>query len=104
MHNTYKIYKFTHITFDILLLSGPDLAALTVVKEAEYENVARDELESIFDVWGSANAILDGFFFEQLQVGEGYSYVVDAGSSVYLFEVSSTSTADKMRVKITKYK
>ena len=85
-------------------LSGPDLAALTVVKEAEYKDVARDELEGLFNVWGSANATLDDFFFEQLQAGEGYSYVVDAGSDVYLFEVSSGSTADKLSVKITKYR
>ena len=46
----------------------------------------------------------DDFFSEQLQAGEGYSYVVDAGSDVYLFEVSSGSTADKLSVKITKYR
>ena len=46
----------------------------------------------------------DDFFSEQLQAGEGYSYVVGAGSDVYLFEVSSGSTADKLSVKITKYR
>ena len=75
-----------------------------MVKEAEYRDFARDELEGLSNVWGSANATLDDFFFEQLQAREGYSYVVDAGSDIYLFEVTSGSTADKMSVKITKYR
>lgn len=85
----------------MFLLLG--LTDLTVAKEAEYEDVSRDELGGLFDVWGSASAALDNFFFEQLQVGEGYSYAVYSRSSIYTFEVNSGYTADKMRVKITKY-
>lgn len=87
----------------MFLRSGPDIAALAVVKEAEYEEVARGDLDGLFDLWWSASAALDDFLFEQLQVGKGFSYVVDSGSNIYTFEVSSGATADKMRLKITKY-
>lgn len=79
------------------------LSALTVAKEAEYKDVSRGDLQGLFDVWGSASATLDNFFFEQLKGGEGYSYAVYSGSSIYMFEVSSGYTADKMRVKINQY-
>ena len=48
-----------------------DQVLLWLVTQVEYEEVARSDLDDLFDLWGSASAILDDFLFEQMQAGEG---------------------------------
>lgn len=87
----------------MLLCAGPHLDLLTVEKEVEYSKVARDSVDKIVDVWGTAGETLNTFFFERIgDIGE-YEYLIDSGTTIYKVEVESTGVSDEMTLKITRY-
>ena len=86
-------------TFD----TGPSLDGLTPDAEMSFDNVARNGLERLLNVWGVANVALDSFSFEQLSVGEGYSFVVDSGSWLYKLDLRPASTPGNMGLNLTRY-
>ena len=87
----------------VLLCVGPHVDLLTVEKVAEYSKVARDSVDKIVDVWGTAGGTLNTFFFERIGDSDDYSYLMDSGTTIYKVDVESTDVSDEMTLKITRF-
>ena len=74
-------------------------------KRVEYAKVSRGSVDKILDVWGTAGWRSNTFFFERVGEDdlEGYSYLIDSGTTIYKVEVGSTGVSDEVALKITKF-
>lgn len=95
--------KGLHVCMYALLCVGPQLDVLTVDKGVEYSRVSRASLNKIVDVWQNAARLVSTFFFERIVDDDGYSYVLDTGTTIYKIEVESIGVSDEMTLKITRY-
>lgn len=72
-------------------------------KGVEYSRVSRNSLDTILAVWENAATLVGTFFFERIVDDDGYSYVLDTGTTIYKVEVESTSDSNETTLKITRF-